>query len=129
MGTLAAWSCTAWAQDQSQELPRAPVPVAPAGAPGERLPDLTPPSPTPFPQALQLPPPPPVPGQAPVLPLPPPPMLGPYPENNGPFLRNDPLMDRPQTPPPGWFGSLEFNLLGAHIKNRLQGPVTTDGAG
>jgi hypothetical protein len=75
--------------------------------------------------------PPPTPAPGPVwsgpAPLPPPPPFNPYQDYNGPLLRGDPLLDRPGAPPPGWFLGFDFDLLGPHVKNRLQAPVTITG--
>jgi hypothetical protein len=49
----------------------------------------------------------------------------PYEDCNGPLLRGDPLLDRPQYQPPGWFAGIEVDIVGAHIKNRLVGPVSS----
>jgi hypothetical protein len=43
------------------------------------------------------------------------------------LLKGDPLLDRPESPPPGWFAAVEFDIVGVHIKNRLQAQVTIDG--
>jgi hypothetical protein len=106
-------------QDLPQELPRAPVPVTPS-------------SPLPEGQASSPPPmspPRPIWGDPQLAPLPPPPplLINPYQDVNGPLLRGDPLLDRPEAPPPGWFAGVEFDLVGTHIKNRLQAPVTING--
>jgi hypothetical protein len=37
------------------------------------------------------------------------------------------LLDRPHSPPAGWFAGLELNVIGPQIKNRLQAPVTVNG--
>lgn len=93
----------------AQELPSAPVPVAPPGA-------SAPAAPAPSPRLSPPPPPAPL-----------PPISAPYQENNGGLLPGDPLLDRPGSPPPGWFASLELNVLAPHIQNRLQGQVAVDG--
>src|SRR5438270_10004503 len=120
----------------AQELPSAPVPVVPSNSPAataagstttSQAPAQLPPAETfpaqPLPaQALTGPPallPPPPPG--------PPDLSPPYQDRNGPLLRGDPWLDRPEAPPPGWFLGLELDVVGAHIKNRLQAPVTVDG--
>lgn len=51
----------------------------------------------------------------------------PYEDNNGPLLQGDPLLDNPLVAPLGWFGSLEADLAGTHIKNRLVNQVTVNG--
>jgi hypothetical protein len=38
------------------------------------------------------------------------------------------LLDRPEAPPPGWFLGVEINVLGVHIKDRLQARVPINGA-
>ena len=111
-----------WAAEkasQAQELPPAPVPVVPSN---------------PSADGSAVPPPRPLPPTGPVEAIPPPgypppvmqPYYAPYQDENGPLLRGDPLLDRPQSPPPGWFLALELDVLGPHIKNRLQAPVTID---
>jgi hypothetical protein len=39
----------------------------------------------------------------------------------------DTSIDWPNTPPPGWFGALELDLLATHIKNHLQAQLQLDG--
>ncbi len=111
----AAWGSPAL---RAQELPPAPVPVTSpstvAAGPQTPPPVLTPPPPGPMPTLL---PPPPL----------TPPAFAPYQDNNGPLLVNDPLLDRPTAPPPGWFTAVELSILGPHIKNRLQATVQIDG--
>ena len=51
----------------------------------------------------------------------------PYEDHNGPLLCGDPLLDAPPWAPPGWFGALEADLVGTHIKNRLTDSVTVGG--
>ena len=53
--------------------------------------------------------------------------MRPYTDNNGPLLRGDPLLDRPDLPPPGWFGAVEFDLLKPIIRNRLVQTVNVAG--
>jgi Legionella pneumophila major outer membrane protein precursor len=106
----------------AQDLPPNPVPVVPGTQPSS-----TPAPPRP-PDNLPAP----VLGGPPTTLLPPPPpgtVILPYQDRNGPLLRGDPLLDRPESPPPGWFLGLEFDLLGSHLKNRLQAPVTVDDFG
>ena len=105
----------------AQELPSSPVPVVPPSPAGETQQRLlgqvqTPPNGVPL-------------GPTPVLPPPViiPPMHAPYQDENGPLLIGDPLIDRPHSPPPGWFSALELDLLAAHVKNRLQGTLQVDG--
>jgi hypothetical protein len=50
----------------------------------------------------------------------------PYEDCNGPLLNGDPLLDRPGTPPPGWFAGVEANIVSAHVKNHLVGSATVD---
>lgn len=123
---------------RAQGLPSAPVPVAPSGsatAPGASGPAAIAQPPAELPPAATLPAQP-VPGSAltgpPALLPPPPPgapqLYTPYQDRNGPLLRGDPLLDRPESPPPGWFLGLELNVVVPHIKNRLQADVTIDGS-
>jgi hypothetical protein len=51
----------------------------------------------------------------------------PYQDNNGAFVRGEPLLDHPVSAPPGWFVGIDLSVLGPHIKNRLQAPVTVNG--
>src|SRR5439155_6986850 len=111
------------AHGQPPSLPSAPVPVAPAAAQEGQVPDGAPAPPIPPSPYPTLPgpfvPPPPVP--------PPPSSYQLYQDNNGRLLRGDPLLDRPELPPPGWFAGVEVTILGPHVKNRLQAPVTIEG--
>jgi hypothetical protein len=102
----------------AQQLPPAPAPAAPGSAPA--VAPASPPSNWPAP----LPPPSAAPTIAPPALVPPP--YTPYQDNNGPLLRGDPLIDRPQYPPPGWFAAVEVNILAPYIKNKLVAPVTFD---
>jgi hypothetical protein len=104
----------------AQDLPSAPVPVVPAN-PGDegsvrQSQPWTPPGGN-------------VPGSRTLLPPPPivPPPYAPYQDNNAPLLVRDPLFDRLNSPLPGWFGALELDLVGAHIKNHLQAQLQLDG--
>lgn len=79
-----------------------------------------------------LPPPQPVPPAAsgvpqPACPLPGPPACAPFEDHNGPLLIGDPLLDRPDLPPPGWFSAVELDLLGPHLRNRLVHDVSIAG--
>jgi hypothetical protein len=56
-------------------------------------------------------------------------VIYPYPDTGRPWQRGDIGLDRPQTPPPGLLFNLDFDVVGVHIKNRLQAPVVTDNAG
>jgi len=112
----------AWRGEPSchaQDLPSAPVPLVPPTPYGEQ--SARPPSQPWTPPGATVP--------GPVLPPPSimPPPYAPYQDNNGPLLIRDPLLDRPNSPPPGWFSALELNLLGPHIKNRLQTQLQLDG--
>jgi hypothetical protein len=63
--------------------------------------------------------------------LPPVPAYGPppyaSPDAVRPLVVRDPLLDHPMSPDPGWFATLEMDLLVAHIKNRLQTTLQVDG--
>src|SRR6516225_1819355 len=59
----------------------------------------------------------------PPLPTVGPPACAPYEDCNGPLLRCDPLLDRPDAPPPGWFSAFEADIVAPHVKNRLTNPV------
>jgi hypothetical protein len=48
-----------------------------------------------------------------------PPACAPYEDKNGPLLKGHPLLDEPSFAPPGWFGAVEVDVVGPHIKNRL----------
>ncbi len=105
--TALAWAVTAAAgQGQPPKLPPAPVPVSP-GPPVIAGPVIPPP----------LPPPP-----GPPLPAPPP---GPglLEDRNGLLMPSDPLLDRPCSPPPGWFAAVDVALVKPHVKNRLVEPL------
>jgi hypothetical protein len=67
-----------------------------------------------------LPPPPPPGGLAP------PPPGGYFQDHNGPLLKGDPLLERPQSPPPGWFTSIELGLVGPHIDTHLASSVVVN---
>jgi hypothetical protein len=43
------------------------------------------------------------------------------------LLDNDPLLDRLDSPPPGWFASFDVGLVKPHVKNHLTAPVNVDG--
>jgi Legionella pneumophila major outer membrane protein precursor len=104
-------------------VPNMPVPSGPAPAP--------PVNPyAPAPPALAAPlyaPGPAVPAGPPPGGLAPPPPGGYFQDRNGPLLRGDPLLDRPLSPPPGWFTNLEFDLIGPHISNQLASFVNVAG--
>lgn len=53
-----------------------------------------------------------------------PPPCAPYEDRNGPLLRGDPLLDRPEYPPEGWFGALEADIVKPHLKYALVAPVS-----
>jgi hypothetical protein len=80
-----------------------------------------------------MPPAPPVNGPEPLPPpalsepTPVPPPYVPYQDRNGPLLRDDPWLERPGSPPPGWFGSLEANIVGPHVKYGLSNTVPIAG--
>jgi hypothetical protein len=46
---------------------------------------------------------------------------------NGPLLRGDPLLDRPEFAPPGWLLAVETGAMVPHVKNRLIGQVPVGG--
>ncbi|HLN26340.1 MAG TPA: Lpg1974 family pore-forming outer membrane protein [Gemmataceae bacterium] len=140
----------------AQVLPSGPVPIAPStpgqtgtgnqqyqppGPPSQTVPaQYTPPTPglppptgpydgTGQPPAFPGAPGPymPPPGSYPPPPGPyTPPPYGPYPDSNGPLLRNDPLLVAPKDQP-GLFAALELSVLGPHINNHLNGSVTVPG--
>src|SRR5438105_687926 len=116
-----------------QPLPPAPIPAVPSGAGSSAtviapplIPAQTPEPPLPPPSVV--PPPNPGPMLVPVAPVAPsspvansPPILMPPPPPEplpAPPL-TDHWADRPASPPPGWFGTIEIDLVGPHIKNRL----------
>jgi hypothetical protein len=84
-------------------------------------------------QPPEAPPPPPVPVivDTPPPPQMPPPSVGipsPYVTPAVPFFSDrDPLLDRPNAPPPGLFANVEMDIVGVHVKNRLTNSVTIDG--
>ena len=45
----------------------------------------------------------------------------------GPYFQQDPALDPPQLPPPGWFTAVEAEAMTAHFKNRLQDFVVLGG--
>ena len=53
------------------------------------------------------------------------PHCNPYEDNNGPLLDCNPCLDSPSWVSPGWF-AVELDVVGSHIKNRLQGQVGSD---
>jgi Legionella pneumophila major outer membrane protein precursor len=153
--TLALAALAAWDQPfcaAQPGLPSAPVPVTPPAPPPGLGAPITPPAPPPGTGATltpptPLPPPPSTPGPLPTLPAPvyvpgasgpvppppppgvltPPPPGGYFQDRNGPLLRGDPLLDRPKSPPPGWFADLEIDLVGPHIHNQLNASVAVAG--
>jgi hypothetical protein len=62
-----------------------------------------------------------------VPPLPPTPTFAPS-ALPGPYFEDDPLLDRPPLPPPGWFADVELGAVGPHVKNHLSGQVQLPGA-
>src|SRR5438132_13659833 len=108
---------------QAQDLPPNPVPVVPGSPPSSApAPLLRPPENLPAPVL----------GGPPTTLLPPPPpgtVILPYQDRNGPLLRGAPLLDRPESPPPGWFLGLEFGLRRSHTNNVWQSPARTDSCG
>lgn len=89
----------------AQSLPPTPVPVT------------APPAPCPAPAATLAPP----------QPAGGPPACAPYEDCNGPLLRGDPLLDRPEYGRPGWFGSLQATIGKPHVENGLTNSVTVAG--
>jgi hypothetical protein len=70
-------------------------------------------------------------GPAPVqqpLPVYPPPSIGPYQDWNGPPLQGGPPLDVPEVGGVGWFAGIETDIVGAHLKNRLIGPLAFSGS-
>jgi hypothetical protein len=128
----------------AQELPPAPIPVLPPGSDGSTVaPRIGPPShggvrvaapaPLVIPASQPIdpgnppPPPRPIPSVGPVVDatpviVPPPPPVPPPPMTDSPWI------DRVSGPPlePGWFGDVELDLIGLHIKNRLIENVSVD---
>jgi hypothetical protein len=51
------------------------------------------------------------------------PACAPYQDCNGPLLRGDPLLDRPENPQPGCFAGLDVGAFGPKFKNHLNGTV------
>ncbi len=45
----------------------------------------------------------------------------------GPYFEQDPRLDPPELPPPGWFTDLGVELIGAHFKNHLVDAVQLGG--
>lgn len=102
---MAVVSLFTWAsagRSQEPALPAAPVPVNPSGAPVDGPRPLPPPL---YPQHAPS-------GLGP-------PACALYEDHNGPLLKGDPYLDRPEAPP-GFFAAAEIGLVGPHIKNRLQ---------
>jgi hypothetical protein len=94
------------AHGQAPDPGRAPTPAA--ADPGE--PDLLRflPHPPAQPDSLLAPAPP---------PAPPPPLL------DRPYFVADPMLDRPELAPPGWFADLDFGIAKGHVKNQLSNTV------
>jgi hypothetical protein len=44
----------------------------------------------------------------------------------GPYFEEDPRLDPPDWPQPGWFADVDLSAMGAHFKNRLNGTVQID---
>jgi len=99
-----------------QNLPPGPVPAdagptnPPVGA--SPAPALTPPPPPTY----GLPP--------DFMAAPPPPA---FEDRNGPLLRNDPLLDRSGSAPPGWFAAIDLDILIPHVNSTLAGSVNVGG--
>jgi hypothetical protein len=66
-----------------------------------------------------------LPGPPVLQPVPPP--CAPYEDCNGRLLVGDPLLDRPEFPPPGWFAGLELSFVKPHVRNDLVQDVKIDG--
>jgi hypothetical protein len=62
-----------------------------------------------------------------VPPPPPPPPCAPFEDYNGRLLVGDPLLDRLDSPPPGWFAAMELDFVKPHIRNNLANQVTING--
>jgi len=133
--TVALAAVVVWGPPACQaqnQLPAAPVPLAPpspVAPPATTPPSSNPASPG---SVLTLPAPVYVPGNSGPIPPPPgglapPPPGGYFQDRNGPLLKGDPLLDRPLAPPPGWFTNLEIDLIGPHISNQLSGSVAVAG--
>jgi hypothetical protein len=58
--------------------------------------------------------------------VPGPPACAPFEDRNGPLLKGNPLLDVPGLPQPGWFAAVDLNLVGPHVKNRLNSMVTVE---
>jgi hypothetical protein len=46
----------------------------------------------------------------------------------GPYFEQDPLLDPPQLPPPGWFADVDVLVAKAHVKNKLTNASIAGGA-
>jgi hypothetical protein len=100
----------------AQELPPAPIPVAPVARSEGKLaaqPHMLPAESNTVPVSPSAP----AEGSPPILMPPPPPEPLPLP------LAPDLWEDRPRYPPPGWIAGIELDLVGPHIKNRLRAEV------
>jgi hypothetical protein len=53
-----------------------------------------------------------------------PPQVSPLP---GPYFEEDPRLDPPELPPPGWFSDVGLAVIGAHFKNHLVDTVQLGG--
>ncbi len=78
----------------------------------------------PVPLAPLAPPPPGADGSYPCQPGAGPPACAPYEDHNGPLLKGDPNLDPACVPQPGWFGAVDLDFTGVHVKNRLVNSVT-----
>jgi hypothetical protein len=63
---------------------------------------------------------------APCLPVGGPAACAPYEDCNGNLLKGDPFLDPQDLPPPGWFGTVEVDVIGPHLKNRLNSSVALE---
>ena len=59
---------------------------------------------------------------------PPPPPGPPGPPLPGPYFEDDPRLDPPILPLPGWFADVETEIAVAHVKNKLVNTVSAGGA-
>src|SRR5262249_30621132 len=123
------------AQAPSQDLPPAPVPAVPSGPAPESTLLVPPQSPAPTPptaysgSSATLPPRRQSPSAVPLAQIPPSGALAGSPPNLMPPPPPEPLpappvtqgywRDRPNLPPWGWFATVEVDVVGPHVKNRL----------
>jgi hypothetical protein len=138
---------TSFGQDALAQLPPAPIPVGPAGPPPDRAviapprgqpgpggglvvvpPDLAAPDSSPLQPGFPAPPPRPIPPPGPIVGAPPIIMPPPPPVPPPPPMKDGKWTDRANCPSlqEGWFGDVELDLIGLHIKNRLIEHVTID---